>query len=277
LKLIIHCGLHKTATTSFQNLCAENRSLLRSLGIHYPTFGERNQHSYLMHDVQRSGIGTLGAYLAECRAQAAPNCDTVLLSGEDFENCIADLALASDVEAVAQRARFDSVVWVVVTRSSNDILNSLYAEMSRHGVVLNRDLMQKAASDLGCIYMTTERYNYVFVIDFERFAARFRQHVSGEVVEYRYNDFVRPYPGMQLLKQFLSEDAFIQFQKSAAKSNVKANRRLTGWQVEANYLATALGSRILRSPVFGPILAPFIYLRLRRARRFTKNVSPDNA
>lgn len=270
MKLIIHCGLHKTATTSFQNLCAENRSLLRSLGIHYPKFGESNQHSGLMHEAQVSGMDTLGTYLAECRAEAAGNCHTVLLSGEDFENCIADLALATDVETIAKKSGFASVEWVLVTRPSGDILDSLYAEMSRHGVLLNRGLMKRAATDRGCIYLTTEQYNYIFVVDFERFVKRFKQHISDQIIEYKYEDFVQIFPGMPLMKKLLSEYRLSIFQNSAISINTIANKRLGSWQVEANYLATALGSRIFRSLVFRPLLAPFIWLRLRKARRFMR-------
>ncbi|WP_146256014.1 hypothetical protein [Aestuariivirga litoralis] len=267
MKLVIHCGLHKTATTSFQRLCAENRALLRGLGIHYPAFGAENQHSLILHEAQRDGMAVLGSYFARARAEAGAECSTVLISGEDFENCIADVALACDVETLALGAGFSSVTWAVVTRPLHESLGSLYAELSKHGVVLDRQTIQRAAEERGCFHVTTARFNHVFILDFPRFAARFRRNLTGDVAEFGLDAFVAGYPGRVLLKDLLTEDAHLQFERLAVITATRQNPRLGSRQVEANYLATALGLGIFRHAALRPLIGPFIWLRMRKARR----------
>src|SRR6056297_1223300 len=103
MKLVIHCGLHKTGTTSFQKFCFHNRFLLRGFGIYYPKYCKYDQHSYVLWKAQQRGMGTLGSFFAKSFAEATSDCHTVLLSGEDFENCIVDVALASEIEALAYK------------------------------------------------------------------------------------------------------------------------------------------------------------------------------
>jgi len=277
LRLAIHCGVHKTATTSFQKLCADNRALLRNLGIFYPEFGAEDQHSQLLHDAQRDGINVLGAYLAECRANAALSCHTVLISGEDFENCLVDVALASEVESLASRIGFDSTVWIVVVRPLNEAIVSLYAELSKHGVVLSREIMHRAAEERGCIYVATARFNHIFVLDYARFAVRFRNSVSGRVIEFEHDQFIRDYPGRILLKQLLPDGDVSLFDKSAQITGHRENVKQESMQVEANYLATAIDVGTLRYPVFRPLLWPLIWLRCRKRRRIDRAMQDASA
>jgi hypothetical protein len=193
------------------------------------------------------------------------------MSGEDFENCIVDVALASEIEALAHQSGFDTVVWVVVTRPVDDAVSSIYSEMSKHGVVLSLDIVQKAAKERGCLYVSSAEYNYIFVLDFARFRERFRRHVSGQVVDYEFDCFIMDHPGMILLRQLLPEDAFTRFWQLAQISQRRENVRLSDGQIETNYAATALGLRRLSRKRFARLLlAPFTQLRLRKAR-ITKN------
>jgi len=40
----LHLGLHKTASSSFQQTCASNRKLLAKQGLHYPLFACEHSH-----------------------------------------------------------------------------------------------------------------------------------------------------------------------------------------------------------------------------------------
>jgi len=113
MKLVIHCGLHKTATSSFQKFCTQNRALLRSFGINYPTFEQKTQHSHLLWEAQRHNINVISFYFERIFREARDDCHTVLLSGEDFENCIVDLALAAEIEALSREAGFASLQLLV--------------------------------------------------------------------------------------------------------------------------------------------------------------------
>ena len=55
----LHLGFHKTATTSFQNTCQKNKSILANHGIHWPDFldskGEIvSNHTQVIHDIYES-------------------------------------------------------------------------------------------------------------------------------------------------------------------------------------------------------------------------------
>ena len=51
IRLVIHAGTHKTATTASQGVCFENRELLATWGVIYPI---ARQHSELAHQSQRA-------------------------------------------------------------------------------------------------------------------------------------------------------------------------------------------------------------------------------
>lgn len=274
MKLIIHCGLHKTATSSFQEFCAQNRALLRSFGIHYPTYEDKNQHSYLLWEAQRRSIKVLGSYLEKVFHEAREDCHSVLLSGEDFENCIVDLALASEIESLSREAGFTSLEWVVVFRPLNDAIKSLYAEMSKHGVVLSLDIIQTAAKERGCFYVSSRNFNYIFVLDYSRFSESFQRHVLGNFLELEMKDFVSDFPGSVLLHKLLSKNAFRQFCEAAEKSETFANKSSGSLKVELRYLFTALGlskrRRMIFAPLLAPLLVPLIWLRLTAKRQVEK-------
>ena len=82
IRLFIHAGTHKTATTAFQGVCFENRELLATWGVFYPF---ARQHSELAHQLQRGELNNLRCLLDLIRKKFDDD-TTLLLSGEDFEN-----------------------------------------------------------------------------------------------------------------------------------------------------------------------------------------------
>lgn len=190
-------------------------------------------------------------------------CDTVLLSGEDFENAIVDLTLAREIEAQAKAAGFDEIVWVVVNRDKYDYAASIYAEKSKHGIVLQRNVVTKALEQRGCLYVATQNYNYIFALDFERFKERFVASLTGELWTYSMQDFLAVRPGDILLKRLMGQALHEDFETSAEYRVKIKNRRLSSQTVEMNYLFTILGltrERYRRFPL-KPIFALLARLR----------------
>ncbi|WIY25978.1 hypothetical protein [Parasedimentitalea psychrophila] len=216
-----------------------------------------------MWRIQAEGVSILGEFLQDCRAKAGEGCDTVLLSGEDFENAIVDLTLASEIETLARDIGFSEVIWVVVDRDKHDYAASIYAEMSRHGVVLQRSVVAEALKKRGCLYVSTHNFNYIFALDFARFKERFRASLNGELVEYSMNDFVADRPGSILLKRLMTQSRYEEFMATAEFSTEVANQRISSRKVEKNYLATALNLTAIRRRIFpwNPIVALLATLR----------------
>lgn len=86
-RLILHIGLHKTGTTSFQEACFTAREALRQAGIHYPeaqllTAGTA-QHVLLAPMLRTpDGSAALMAFLRDLGAHHEPGC--ILLSAEEL-------------------------------------------------------------------------------------------------------------------------------------------------------------------------------------------------
>lgn len=86
MKLLIHIGTQKTATTSIQHFCVHNRRLLQSLGYLYP---KNDIHPFLFNFLpERLASGDqdfVARYLRKVRAQGQrENCHTVIISAESF-------------------------------------------------------------------------------------------------------------------------------------------------------------------------------------------------
>lgn len=275
MKLFIHCGLHKTATTSFQVLCKKNQNKLSECGVYYPNYSNSFQHSHLLHDVQRQNIEVAKRFFAKVYSDANPKCHTVLLSGEDFENCIVDLALANEIETAAENSGFESVTWIVVTRNQIDLLKSLYAQKSQHGIVLEFEMMKNAALERGCLYATTVKYNYIFVLDYSRFEARFKYGTSGNKIQIEYDDFLKGFVGRAIFALMMSELELEDFQKIAKFDEKRHNKRLSNLQIEAKYLNTALYSRRRTLlPLLPLLLVVYYWVMLRKIFKFVINLVP---
>ena len=86
MKLILHIGSHKTATTSIQHFCALNRDALQSCGYFYP----RNRDSAYVFNFLASQVAfgkekQTARFLQQAHDDAkAAQCHTVVISAESF-------------------------------------------------------------------------------------------------------------------------------------------------------------------------------------------------
>lgn len=86
MKLLLHIGSHKTASTSIQHFCALNRELLKCHGYLY---SKNKDSAYVFNFLAAQlakGMGDRTAqYLQKVRARAEKeNCHTVIISAESF-------------------------------------------------------------------------------------------------------------------------------------------------------------------------------------------------
>jgi hypothetical protein len=103
MKLLLHIGTHKTATTSIQHFCTLNRSALRERGYFYP----RNNKSAYVANFLASHLAygreaEVARYLRKARKDAArAGCHTVVISAESF------YAMTSSFVDIPGRSRDD--------------------------------------------------------------------------------------------------------------------------------------------------------------------------
>jgi len=133
-KAILHIGLHKTGTTSFQNACFANRESLIERGILYPTESTltlgTTQHQGLVASLrfgERDDIARRIQKLAEISLEY----EALLLSSEDFSYLFGadDCENAGEVTHATLKAAFAEVRYVCVVREDREILRSTLREM----------------------------------------------------------------------------------------------------------------------------------------------------
>lgn len=147
MRLVIHIGTHKTATTLVQATLARHRAYLREHGLWYPAYPEvlpgvpgHNAHLDLAKGLMSESAKLSPAQVAKffevlhATAAGSGDVDTVLLSAEPFYRGKAD----TEGPYWRQRARyirdlralipFADVEVVIVLRRQDDYLESLYNE-----------------------------------------------------------------------------------------------------------------------------------------------------
>ena len=149
----LHLGLHKTASSSFQQTCASNRKLLGKQGLHYPLFAcehshpkrlKINNHSVPLrclydqnpknyHINKRWKIRSLDEAIRDYDAQlteALSRDASIILSGEGL-SLLSGKALSQLVERI--RARGFEIRPLALVRSPLDYAHSIAQQLIRGG------------------------------------------------------------------------------------------------------------------------------------------------
>jgi hypothetical protein len=147
MKLMLHIGTHKTATTTIQHVLAGNRRSLLKLGVWYPAYSEvlpgvPDHYAHLdvakglMYDARAFTPETVATFFARLRERSAKmsKLDTVLISAEPFYR--GRMPGGSSywesrrqyISNLRDTITFDDVEVVLVLRRQDEYLESLYNE-----------------------------------------------------------------------------------------------------------------------------------------------------
>jgi hypothetical protein len=173
----VHVGTHKTGTTAIQRFLAANEAALAAAGTAYPRAGRVSPaypgHHNLAHELYGdarfdASLGTLRDVVAE-----VAGAQRVCLSSEDFEYLHARPALLVALRDALAAAGLRPAI-VVYVRAQADYLESLYAELVKHGLLLPFSYILDAAMSRGVVHhddVWTFRFDYTALAD--RFASVF--------------------------------------------------------------------------------------------------------
>ena len=133
-RLVLHIGLHKTATTTVQDTLFHNRVLLADHGLIYPFVGEtRGHHGLVTRWVPMPRPYALrGDPEAEWYRVAADYADqdgTVFLSSEEFSRAHPRRVDLYDLRRLTEP--YDSVQVICLLRNQRSFLQSVYGQVSR--------------------------------------------------------------------------------------------------------------------------------------------------
>ena len=129
MKLIVHIGLHKTASTYFQHVLNDNHAAFARHGLWYEQQAGYPAHHHAAWQLLTGNGAPLAAMIAH--AQAA-QCDALLLSSEDLEAALHDPRPIDTILATARAMGIDDIEWHTVLRDPGQCFASLYAQLQHH-------------------------------------------------------------------------------------------------------------------------------------------------
>lgn len=202
MRLVLHMGLHKTASTAFQTLCRDNADILAGAGVFWRVHPGYPAHHELAWALLRGETGAIADYLGEARGAGAR---TALLSSEELDYVLHVPQKAQAIEAAARDAGASEIVWVAALRRPSEVFRSLASELTKHGIHLDPLQGYLEIRRSGGLHFTgrhhggTQFWNWFKTFDYARHFGRLRGAVSGRVVAYDYHAPDR-LPGAPILR-----------------------------------------------------------------------------
>jgi len=280
MKLMIHAGLHKTATTTFQAICNRYADDMLAENVCFPRVEQRGGHNWTIWELTRGNPRPCEAWMRECSSRVGKD-GIAILSAEDLENCLIDVRTAQRLEDIALRNGATKIEWFFVRRESQACIESTYAEMSKHGASFDFGQFAAAAENLGYTCCPSTTYNFLFFMKPERYIDDFRTCVRGGVTLVDFELFRDPFPGHVLLSPCLSTSLVETMRHDYARHNVWENRRSGVAAIEFRTTCNFLGinldgvSRGMRVVLFG-LLSPLIGRRMWNYARHIKRMRTRN-
>ena len=240
MNLVIHAGLHKTATSSFQIGCTNCHDTLLRHNLYYP-LDKTGQHWQIPAQAQAGNYDAFKTYLSEAKGKIDDN-GTILLSSENLENALIENNIAVDMEAIARDHGIDEITWVFVTRDQFDYFESIYAEMSGHDTFIRYDVLATIVLRKGYHSLSNATLDWYFVFDYDEKIADLNEKLSSPVWRIEFREFVKPFPGKVILERY-APDACDEFAAFFAKKSTFFPREKPE-EVERLYLRHFIGAEI---------------------------------
>jgi hypothetical protein len=131
MRLVLHIGLHKTASTAFQTLCRDNAARLLEHGVYWRVHEGYPAHHEAAWKMLRGEDGAVSEYLAEAREGCAVRPD-LQRRARLRPSGTAESAVA--IEAEAREAGVTEVIWVAALRRPSEAFRSNISELTKHGI-----------------------------------------------------------------------------------------------------------------------------------------------
>jgi len=228
--LIIHGGLHKTATTYLQAVLNRNGRKLRDAGVYFEPDGRMlGNHSTATHALQGNFVG-IQEHAALARSRGL---DTMILSSENFETLIFEHHAARSVEGAAREAGIRDIEWHFCLRDPGEYFASQFAQLSQHGFVEFVSMFLTVLRD-GALRVPNDAAHdppyWHHCFDYQTHLAAFAGAVSGKIVFHDFRDS-RPFPGHGILDRAVGESLTYDL----PVKDGPVNQRLPDGRVETNF------------------------------------------
>ena len=197
MKVVIHGGLHKTGSTSFQKSALCCRRPLKRVGIDYPRVGRKGEHfnhNLWIDDAFYEGDFSWVEPMLEKADRRVGSDGVVLLSAENLEY-FAHTDFPVQLETVLRAAGAEVVAWAFVFRDPVEYHASLYGQIAAGGLdgvrpVLDFHGSAVLAAKWGCLDFDSYHQRHRFVFDYSAFVADLRMRLAGPVVSFSFEEMV---------------------------------------------------------------------------------------
>lgn len=231
MRLIVHIGFHKTASTYLQHLLNLNADALAARGVRYEPQPGYPAHHPAAWALLNGDTGHLERMIADARAA---DCGTVILSSEDLEGVIFNPAIAALIEEAAADAGVATLEWHAAIREPGAYFESMCAQLAYHtygdSLFMFTEVMKKGMLFVPEPQPGRDAVPYWFYC-FDHFAylAGFAAVPGRALFVHDYADR-SPYPGWRMVDRLGVMDALTRVPNEAGH-----NHRLNADQVAQFY------------------------------------------
>ena len=236
LRAVIHAGLHKTATTSFQKYCCGLHKELIEQGIYYPPNDSTNHNSL----IDNQYLNWVPSVVEAARSNAGSD-GCLLLSAENLEYHFHQ-DLPERMESELFSAGVKRVDWVLCFRRPFETYSSLYGQLSlSRNNKGGRSILEFGATGhliaaKHTLTLQNRAHNQQFHFNYPQLISDLRRRLRGNILGINFKDFAQtdPVPGDLLIQAIGRNGKGLSELNSALPKH--RNSSITHEQIERNYL-----------------------------------------
>lgn len=209
MRLIVHMGFHKTASTHLQDLMNRNRKRFVERGVWY-----QPEPGYPAHHGTANPllIGDTARFEAMIDDARAAGCHSLIFSSENLEGLVFNAPMAALLEQAAADKGVTDIEWHAVIREPGAYFESLHPQLSWHtyadGLHMFAEVMKKGVLFLPEPHPGDDATPYWFYcFDYHPFLTAFAADRSLFVHDYVDR---APYPGWRMIDRLGLLDCMIE-------------------------------------------------------------------
>lgn len=237
MRLYLHAGLHKTGTSSFQFMLRSSASILAKEKVFTPVLNNDANMYQVIYKAQNGQWDPL-RHILRILFKNVRRDGYVIFSAEDLENCLFDHQFALEIDKIARSEGFEEIKWVYVIRDQFSYFESLYAQLSKNGLLVRYDKMAESIIKNGVYISEIEAFKWYFVFDYSLLEV-FKKEVSRSVYVFNMQQFTSGFSGKILLDSLGVSSSSLASINSVLEHNGKTvrNSRMSARDVERQYIA----------------------------------------
>ncbi|WP_126174403.1 hypothetical protein [Altericroceibacterium xinjiangense] len=200
MRLYVHMGLHKTASTYLQHLMNDNHEALLERGVYYQKQAGYPAHHEAAWTMLRGDMAPLTSMLETARQLG---CHTTILSSEDLEGIIFDPGTVTAIEDAARAAGVEQIEWHMCLRDAGEYYSSLHAQLQYHVFSGALELFYAVMRDGMVLIPDPLRGGpgtpyWGFCFDHARYISEFAERTTHPLIVHDYTDG-DPFPAWRML------------------------------------------------------------------------------